>query len=94
MAYRKPKPIDAPELLAFMREKKINASCPRCPSIDWRIMESDDARGLAISILDGDGNVTTNILPIIPIICRNCGYVWPIARQTVEEWMEERTDAK
>ena len=90
--YQKPKPITPEDLMGFMRARSINASCPRCPVVDWRIMESDETRGLAWSIMDGSGTLTSNILPVIPLICRNCGYVWPIARQTVESWMDSRGD--
>lgn len=89
---RKPVPISADVLLAYMTDKKVDVSCPRCPSTDWQMMETEDSRGVALSVLGGDGATTSNILPVVPLVCRNCGLLWPVARQKIEEWMAQREE--
>lgn len=90
---RKPIPISADDLFEYMKAKKVDVSCPRCPSTDWQMMETDGSRGVALPVLGGDGVITAAILPVLPIICRNCGFLWPVARQKIEEWMALREGA-
>ncbi|WP_155394083.1 hypothetical protein [Xanthomonas albilineans] len=86
----KPTPISADDLLAFMKAKNVNLQCPRCPATDWQMVESEESRGVALPVLGDDGVTKSDILPIMPIVCRNCGFVWAVARQRVQEWMEEK----
>ena len=91
--HRKPVPISEQDMIAFMRERKINASCPRCPTTSWRVIESEEGRGAGWQMYTSDGKLSLSVLPVVPLVCQNCGYVWPIARQVIEDWMGERADA-
>ena len=93
MSYRVPAPLSESDILAFMNDRGVRPTCPHCPKIDWQVAESADARGVALPVLSAEGAIApAMIFPVIPLTCRNCGYVWPIARQVVEEWVVEKRE--
>lgn len=80
--------------MAFFKAKQVNPKCPHCPKVQWEVIERQDGRGVALSVLGDDGRPNGSIVPVVPVVCGNCGYMWSIARQVVQEWMaEEAQDA-
>lgn len=89
-----PRPVTPESLIAFFREKEINAACRRCPKVGWHVVDGDNARGVAPKMLGNDGAPSpTALFSMIPLVCKNCGNVWFISRITYENWLKERSGA-
>ena len=62
------------ELLAHLRDKWHNASCPYCQHKDWDIID----KVLEVREYHGgkaDFGPGQQLVPVIPVTCRNCGSV-------------------
>jgi hypothetical protein len=95
MKVKPPTPISIETMQAFMVDKGIKAACPHCSVVGWRMVESENTRGAFLQVLADDGSGSGGVLPVAPLVCQNCGNLWIIARQAIEEWMTaqaEKTD--
>jgi hypothetical protein len=78
------------ELSQFLAAKKVSTKCPHCSSDNWLMMEGGDIRGLALPTMGTNSKPSPRFMPVMPLVCTNCGYFWPIVRGNVQEWLEER----
>lgn len=81
--------IPSDKLLAFLQAKNVKPNCPMCATADWVHMEDEDNHGFLIYSQARDGSMGPKNLPLIAMVCRNCNYLWLVARLPVEAWLKE-----
>lgn len=94
MASPEPLPVilTAERVSAFLAARKVRMVCPMCSASDWTAMEDADNLGFLVYTQSPQGNQGGKTLPLIALICKNCHYVWWMARRPVEVWSQEQHD--
>ncbi len=77
----------------FIEEKWRNMKCPRCEQVTWQVGEAPDFKGL-IALGDDDasaiGAVGQHFLPVIWVLCTNCGHLEWIGTKVIRRWISEK----
>ena len=89
-----PAPIEIPaeRMMAFLAAKNANIECPVCKTKEWTNMEDADNLGFVIHSQSPSGVPGGKILPVMMLVCKNCHYIWAVARRPVEKWIQEHPD--
>ena len=62
--------IDAQKLIEYLKEKWQGAACPMCRQSKWMVKEKVfELREFS----EGNLLVGGSVMPILPVICANCG---------------------
>jgi len=84
-------PITSEILGKFHRAKNVHGSdCTRCGNSVWTILSVDSvpAQGLPSAVDDGT-LLVSYFLPILTLRCKNCGTIWMIDRQMIDDWVRD-----
>lgn len=83
--------IDGAKLNRFFAEVVDLSSCESCGATEWFVSEKSGSNTVPVisSVQADDASKSgTDILPVITVVCMNCGYIKLFARVFVERAME------
>jgi rubredoxin len=79
----------------YLREKNGHPECPICASERWSFIEETDRESYALLKIDRNNpNISDDpsVVFLIMLVCRNCGFVAPVLRERVAEWVEGQSN--
>lgn len=83
------------DLLAFFEAKNVSMKCERCGSTKWFASEGRLEKPVLPNVdLNYPELSKAALLVMIAMSCRNCGNMWLLSRQPVEEFAEGRKGGK
>ena len=60
--------------LNFLDDKLVRKNCPFCDTDEWALAETVFTLKDEQQIIGCFGDFKTEFLPVVPLICKNCGY--------------------
>lgn len=93
-------PITIAELMQFMQDRHVKAECPQCGQNNWTRLPAppgttnlDNSTGVGLSITNDKSTVDLggSYLPMLALMCLNCGYLRQFTWAIVEIWKHGRT---
>ena len=81
--------ITSDQIADFFADKSISAECPSCGQNNWNTCtEISGDIPVLFSLSDTlDLRLGPNAIPLIALICNNCGFVRSHARQVIYDWL-------
>lgn len=92
-------PISVAEVFEFMHARKVHLECPECGKNQWGRLpiatdtESlDNISGVALHVIDDKSAIDPigAYIPMVAMMCRNCGYIRQFMWGMIEDWKRER----
>lgn len=92
-------PITMAQLMEFMKDRHVVEECPQCGQNNWSRMpftpttgSIDNASGVGLSTLTDTSSMDPagTYLPMLALLCLNCGYLRQFVWAVVEEWKKGR----
>lgn len=81
------------EIVRYLVDKKIHSNCTSCGLTDpqWTIQAEDreNGQGIAMTMSISGHNITMSGLPMVPLICQNCGYIKFYSAEMILEWVDK-----
>ncbi len=85
--------LNIPKLNAWMSEISASATCPFCKTDAWEIAIPEGVCSSALAWCNARGELFMSGLPVIPLICKKCRFVRPIAiHESVREAIFDEVD--
>jgi hypothetical protein len=86
------RPVDRPSISAedlgrFWSSQGIDSKCKECRKEDW-IGEGMDETSPSIAYFRRGGPISKSI-PLLVLVCSNCGCVRPFSRIVIEDWLRD-----
>jgi len=79
---------------AFMTARKVHKGiCPMCETNHWERlgMGSADPDTVIWPTLGQEGQTQLDqVVRAYTLICANCGFIWLVARNKIEQWLAEK----
>ena len=92
-------PIDIQQVLDFFADKHVSPLCGSCKKNDWFICRDIDGNIPVLFTLSPELQLMfgPRSIPIIALLCNNCGYIRTYNRQVFVDWIarqgtEEKDD--
>ncbi|WIG56152.1 MAG: hypothetical protein OJF61_001940 [Rhodanobacteraceae bacterium] len=85
-------------LMEFMADRHVAAECPQCGQDNWarapmtpETKSIDNAVGVGLPMIDDRSVLSVHsYIPMLALLCLNCGYLRQFAWGVVEDWKKER----
>ncbi|MFM0243822.1 hypothetical protein [Paraburkholderia sediminicola] len=90
--------ISAEDLSAYFDAKGVKDGCPLCGTDSWSVTPAAGPDG-AIEAGEVALEVTLQLVktnswvPMLPLVCQNCGFLRMHHTHWIQKWLEERDNA-
>lgn len=83
--------LDSGELAQWFRESGAKEECLQCSAKEWTILV-DKNRATGMVITDNDAIDLATFVPLIGMLCRNCGYIRTHSLVQFLKWQDSKKE--
>ncbi len=83
--------LNSEKYLRYLNSKGGHPTCPICETDGWTFIEEKNQESYAFVKTDRDNPTMfdASVAFVALLVCRNCGFVAPVLRERVADWIDE-----